>query len=89
MLHVSILPNTRLRYTLTDRSEGQGGRLLIYQVIASFMTVDICTAACQEGGYSLAGVEYADECCMYMMEPHKTDKCLGSSLFLRVWKSTV
>ncbi|KAF7933528.1 uncharacterized protein EAE98_003237 [Botrytis deweyae] len=43
-------------------TEGQTGRLLIYQIIASPMTVDICTAACQEGGYSLAGVEYADEC---------------------------
>ncbi|TGO46222.1 hypothetical protein BOTNAR_0602g00010 [Botryotinia narcissicola] len=44
-------------------TEGQTGRLLIHQVIASPMTVDICTTACQEGGYSLAGVEYADECC--------------------------
>ena len=29
---------------------------------ASKMTVALCTAACQGAGYSLAGVEYADEC---------------------------
>ncbi|RAL65885.1 hypothetical protein DID88_005548 [Monilinia fructigena] len=44
----------------------QGGRLLIYQTFstagASGMAVDVCTAACQSGGYLLAGVEYADEC---------------------------
>ncbi|KAA8569468.1 hypothetical protein EYC84_001099 [Monilinia fructicola] len=47
-------------------TEGQGGRILIYQIVStggdSGMTVDVCTAACQSGGYSLAGVEYADEC---------------------------
>ncbi|ESZ98504.1 hypothetical protein SBOR_1166 [Sclerotinia borealis F-4128] len=47
-------------------TEGQGGRLLPYQVTptggASTMTVELCTSACQTGGYSLAGVEYADEC---------------------------
>lgn len=53
------------------------------------MTIAICTAACQGEGYSLAGVEYADECCMYMIKPHKLMDHYGSSPFLRVWKSIV
>ncbi|KAB8295124.1 hypothetical protein EYC80_007056 [Monilinia laxa] len=59
-------PGSGLWNFLGCYTEGQGGRLLIYQTVstgrASGMTVDVCTAACQSGGYSLAGVEYADEC---------------------------
>lgn len=89
MLYVSFFPDKCLLRNLTGGREGQAGRLLIYQVIASPMTIDICTAACQGEGYSLAGVEYADECCMYMIKPHKLMDHYGSSPFLRVWKSVV
>jgi glucan 1,3-beta-glucosidase len=32
---------------------------------ASAMTIEACQTACQMLGYTLAGVEYADECCMF------------------------
>ncbi len=33
---------------------------------AAAMTVELCEAACRSAGYSLAGVEYADECCEFL-----------------------
>jgi glucan 1,3-beta-glucosidase len=32
---------------------------------ASAMTIEACQTVCQTLGYTLAGVEYADECCMF------------------------
>ena len=32
------------------------------------MTYAACTTACYNAGYSIAGVEYADECCKYLHE---------------------
>ena len=33
------------------------------------MTVALCLSACQQAGYSLAGVEYANECCKFPDRP--------------------
>ena len=33
------------------------------------LTVEICQSLCQKQGYSLAGVEYADECCTSLLPP--------------------
>jgi glucan 1,3-beta-glucosidase len=41
--------------TLSQRFDVAGG--------ASAMTIEACKAVCHSNGYSLAGVEYADECC--------------------------
>ncbi|KAG4437963.1 hypothetical protein IFR05_006544 [Cadophora sp. M221] len=47
-------------------TEGVNGRLLPNGVPTTggpgVMTVDLCTAACQNGGYLLAGVEYSQQC---------------------------
>lgn len=47
-------------------TEGRTGRALTYNpgLPGANMTVDICTAACLEADYILAGVEYGGECCM-------------------------
>jgi hypothetical protein len=43
-----------------------GGRTLPNGVaVTGALTVDLCTSACQAQGYTLAGVEYAGECCKY------------------------
>jgi len=50
-------------------SEGKTGRILLNGVPTdggpSLMTVDLCTSACQASGYTLAGTEYSQECCMF------------------------
>lgn len=33
------------------------------------VTAESCTAACQEQGYLLAGMEYSQECCKYLTHP--------------------
>ncbi|TVY89537.1 WSC domain-containing protein, partial [Lachnellula willkommii] len=46
-------------------SEGTSGRSLAWpqsQISASAMTVELCLAACKQGGYDMAGVEYGQEC---------------------------
>lgn len=47
-------------------SEGNGGRTLTLGMAvtggAAAMTVEVCLDACQAAGYSLAGVEYSQEC---------------------------
>lgn len=48
--------------------EGAAGRTLttlITTIPAAQMTVAKCTAACQAGGFILAGVEYSGECCKF------------------------
>jgi hypothetical protein len=37
---------------------------------ASNNSVQSCTAACSASHYSLAGMEYSDECCTYSVAPH-------------------
>jgi len=44
--------------TLSQRFNVAGG--------ASATTIEGCQAVCHANGYSLAGVEYADECCKYI-----------------------
>jgi len=34
---------------------------------AGAMTVEACEAVCQAAGYTIAGVEYSQECCMYIL----------------------
>ncbi len=36
---------------------------------AAGMTIELCEAACKANGYTIAGVEYADECCKYYFIP--------------------
>lgn len=63
-------------------SEGTTGRALTYgvgSITAADMTVALCTSACKAAGYILAGVEYADECCMSMSCPCL---CLVSDLLV-------
>jgi hypothetical protein len=46
-------------------SEGTSGRSLNWRqdsVAAATMTVETCLAACKAGGYSFAGIEFAQEC---------------------------
>ncbi|TVY44145.1 WSC domain-containing protein [Lachnellula subtilissima] len=46
-------------------TEGSTGRSLAWpqsQISASTMTVETCLAACKQGGYDIAGVEYGQEC---------------------------
>lgn len=43
--------------TLGNAEAGAGG--------ASAMTIEACQTVCHSLGYTLAGVEYADECCMF------------------------
>lgn len=47
-------------------SEGTTGRTLTHgvgSIPGAELTVDLCTAACLEANYILAGVEYGGECC--------------------------
>ena len=48
-------------------SDSVGDRTLANEVAttngSSAMTVALCVEACQAAGFSLAGVEYADQCC--------------------------
>lgn len=50
-------------------TDSVGSRSLAYTAAvaggASAMTVEVCQSTCLGLGYSLAGVEYADECCKY------------------------
>jgi hypothetical protein len=50
-----------------DYREGTNGRALTnYVTVAGGQpatTVALCIAACMGAGYSMAGLEYADECC--------------------------
>jgi hypothetical protein len=52
--------------TNNDR-EGTTGRVLQEEVETpggvDGMTVELCTTACEGAGYSLAGIEYGQECC--------------------------
>jgi hypothetical protein len=52
-----------------DYREGTNGRALTnYVTVAGGQpatTVALCIAACKGAGYSIAGLEYADECCEY------------------------
>lgn len=45
-------------------AEGTTGRTLTHGVgiAAGDMTIELCTSACENAGYTLAGVEYAGEC---------------------------
>ena len=51
--------------------EGTNGRALgNYMTVAGGQpatTVALCIAACKNAGYSMAGMEYADECCMFLI----------------------
>jgi hypothetical protein len=44
--------------TLPNREQVPGG--------SSAMTVEACEMTCLAAGYSIAGMEYAGECCKYM-----------------------
>lgn len=47
-------------------SEGTTGRCLPNPVaVTGGMTVGLCVQACKTAGYSMAGIEYASECCRY------------------------
>ncbi len=37
----------------------------------SAMTIELCQSTCLAAGYVLAGVEYAEECCEYLLSVHK------------------
>lgn len=63
----SEAPLPRLPLTWGDLSEPAAGRALAHQVTTipfNSMTVDLCTAACRDADFVLAGVEYAGECCV-------------------------
>lgn len=64
-------------------TDNVSGRTLTYGAAvaggASAMTVELCQSTCQGLGYILAGVEYADECCMYTIS--YTRLSLTESLF--------
>jgi len=66
LLHVSIiLEKSLLKNIFNKGREGSGGRALGHggATITGSMTVEKCVASCSIAGYSLAGVEYAGECC--------------------------
>jgi hypothetical protein len=56
--------NYRGCYTDNPSSRTLGNRLYVPGSTAS-MTIEACITVCQAGGYSLAGVEYAGECCKF------------------------
>ena len=66
MLHVSpslIHVVTQSFLTLSFlNSDGAGGRTLPNPVGVPSNTIEACTSACHNAGYSLAGTEYAGEC---------------------------
>jgi len=46
--------------------EGTNGRALTTSPsVSGALTVALCIQACKNGGYAMAGVEYAGECCMF------------------------
>jgi hypothetical protein len=58
---VCLISDSVAARTLTVGTTPVGG--------ASNNSVESCTAACFAGGYTLAGVEYSDECCTYYPSP--------------------
>jgi hypothetical protein len=58
-----------LRHLCLPISDNVGGRALTFGTPpvggASNNSVESCTAACFTAGYSLAGMEYSDECCTF------------------------
>lgn len=56
-------------YSLGCYAEGNGGRTLGYGMQVpgggNNMTVENCQTVCLASKYTLAGVEYAGECCKY------------------------
>lgn len=53
---------------MCHHSEGVNGRALGTGVSVSGgqATVALCVAACKEKGFSMAGIEYANECCKFI-----------------------
>ena len=60
------------RTVLTRYREGTSGRALTNGVAvtggSAAMSVTLCVSACKNAGYSMAGVEYANECCKYSLD---------------------
>lgn len=51
------------------RSDSVAARTLPNAVgVAGQVTIESCTAACLNAGFSLAGAEYAGQCCTYLLE---------------------
>ena len=50
------------------------------------MTVQRCTQGCLAGGYTLAGVEYGNECCMSYMINLTMSTNQGHLLSRRLWQ---
>jgi hypothetical protein len=73
-----------LRSLCPPISDNVGGKTLTFGTPpvggASNNSVESCTAACSAAGYSLAGVEYSDECCTYC--PSTQDSVFVHSLCL-------
>jgi hypothetical protein len=59
------------RTMLTRYREGTSGRALTNGVAvtggSTALSVTLCVSACKNAGYSMAGVEYADECCKFSL----------------------
>jgi hypothetical protein len=57
---------------LTIFSEGTTGRILQESPYTAggiqALTVDICLSTCQDAGYSLAGLEFGQECCKFIVK---------------------
>jgi hypothetical protein len=54
--------------------EGTGGRALTtVPTITGDLTAAKCIQACKTGGFSMAGMEYAQECCKF---PQKWVRCI-------------
>lgn len=50
--------------TNEDSREGNGGRALAYQAgFTGDLTIRKCIQSCTDAGYTMAGAEYANECC--------------------------
>jgi hypothetical protein len=51
------------------RSDSVAARTLPNAVgVTGQVTIESCTAACLNAGFSLAGAEYAGQCCTYLLE---------------------
>jgi hypothetical protein len=61
------LDTANLRLTDSHRREGVNGRALPngVAVTGGKATVALCVAACKAAGFSMAGIEYANECCKF------------------------
>ena len=67
LYHILVFVNLDLLPSIGGRTLPNGGDVAGG---SAAMTVDLCTAACQTQGYTLAGIEYSGECCKINIFPN-------------------